>query len=254
MKLEKTLNKLGLSDKEARVYLAALELGPEAVQEIAKKSGVNRATTYVMIESLIRRGLMSSYEQGKKRLFAPEEPNRLFNSLKSAEQEIEERQSALKSIMPDLLAICAGAENKPRIRLFEGYEGIISIKQDIQESGTDYMDNILDMDEFKRIFSGHEFDEQNKKFFKSKLNYRCILTSGPLEQEILEKFKVFSGIRFLERGKFFFPGEIGMYANKSAFLTYRGTMIGVIIESAEINQMLRAMFSMLWEMNIGEKL
>ena len=53
------LGHLGLSEKEAAVYLASLELGPAPVQDISHKAKVNRATTYVMIESLMGRGLIS---------------------------------------------------------------------------------------------------------------------------------------------------------------------------------------------------
>ena len=66
--LKKELEHLGLSDKEARVYLAALEMGPSPVQDISHKAHVNRATTYVMIESLAARGLMSTFQKGKKRI------------------------------------------------------------------------------------------------------------------------------------------------------------------------------------------
>ncbi len=61
---EKELQNLGLTEKEARTYLASLELGPETAQNIAKKTGINRATTYVQIESLKKRGLMSEFEKG----------------------------------------------------------------------------------------------------------------------------------------------------------------------------------------------
>jgi len=36
------LRTVGLSDKEARVYLALLEIGPGSVLEIAAKAAVNR--------------------------------------------------------------------------------------------------------------------------------------------------------------------------------------------------------------------
>ena len=49
------INAPRLSEKEAAVYLAALQLGWVPVQDIAKLSKVNRATTYVMIESLKKR-------------------------------------------------------------------------------------------------------------------------------------------------------------------------------------------------------
>ena len=53
---EKELQDLGLSEKEAKVYLTALEMGAETAQNIAKKANVNRATTYVQIDSLKAKG------------------------------------------------------------------------------------------------------------------------------------------------------------------------------------------------------
>jgi len=76
--LEKDLQQIGLSEKEAKVYLASLELGPSTAQTIAAKATVNRPTTYVMIESLIKRGLMSSFQKGKKRFFVAGKPTQLL--------------------------------------------------------------------------------------------------------------------------------------------------------------------------------
>ena len=49
---EKQLKSLGFSEKEARVYLALLELGPSTTTEIARKSKINRTTGYDILESL----------------------------------------------------------------------------------------------------------------------------------------------------------------------------------------------------------
>ena len=67
--LKEQLEKIGLAEKEAKVFLASLELGSSAAQKIAKKAEINRATTYVIIEKLMKKGLMSSVEKGK-RLFS----------------------------------------------------------------------------------------------------------------------------------------------------------------------------------------
>lgn len=61
---EQQLKQLGFSDKEAKVYMASLELGPDTAQEIAKKAGVNRTTTYVIIEKLIKKGKKRSFRSG----------------------------------------------------------------------------------------------------------------------------------------------------------------------------------------------
>ena len=103
--LDKELQKLGLSDKEAKVYLSSLELGPSPVQVIAQKAGVNRATTYVMIESLIGRGLMSSFEKGKKRFFTAESPDQLMTLLKKEEAEVGTKIKQLGDMIPELKMI-----------------------------------------------------------------------------------------------------------------------------------------------------
>jgi len=42
MDLEEILTKVGLDEKEAKIYVALLDLGSEKVHEIAKKAGVKR--------------------------------------------------------------------------------------------------------------------------------------------------------------------------------------------------------------------
>jgi sugar-specific transcriptional regulator TrmB len=69
-----TLIKLGLSEKEAAVYLATLELGEDTALNIAEKSQVNRTTTYVILEKLMKLGLASTVERGKKTVFVAEDP------------------------------------------------------------------------------------------------------------------------------------------------------------------------------------
>ncbi len=79
--LDQQLRKIGLSDKEAKVYLAALELGKATVQEIAVKANVNRTTTYVAIEGLTEKELMSEYLENHKRFFIAEDPSKLDDIL-----------------------------------------------------------------------------------------------------------------------------------------------------------------------------
>ena len=74
---EHNLQNLGLTEKEARIYLAALELGPSTVQEIAKKTGLIRTTVYNQIKILSEKGLLSELQEGKKRLIISQDPDRL---------------------------------------------------------------------------------------------------------------------------------------------------------------------------------
>ena len=81
---------IGLSEKEAAVYLALLELGSDTVQHIAKKSAVNRATTYVILDSLKKKGVVSTVEKGTKTHFQAESPESLRKLIRLQEAEIKE--------------------------------------------------------------------------------------------------------------------------------------------------------------------
>src|SRR5437868_13388020 len=116
----KELQDMGLSEKEAKVYLAALELGPTTAEKLAIQAKVNRSTTYVQLESLMEKGLMSTYEEGKKTFFAPESPELLRRLLTLKKDEVVARERDLTRFLPDLLRQFEGAGEKPVVRLFPG--------------------------------------------------------------------------------------------------------------------------------------
>ena len=47
-----------VSRKKAKIYLAALQLGGDKVQEIAVKAGLKRSTAYVILDELKQKGLI----------------------------------------------------------------------------------------------------------------------------------------------------------------------------------------------------
>lgn len=61
---EKILQELGLTEIEAKIYLASLELGTDTVLKIAKKAEVKRPTAYIALDSLFSKGFVS---KSKKR-------------------------------------------------------------------------------------------------------------------------------------------------------------------------------------------
>ena len=64
MNLEDILTKVGLDEKEAKIYVALLDLGSEKVHEIAKKAGVKRPTAYVVLEQLYAKNfVIKTYHQ-----------------------------------------------------------------------------------------------------------------------------------------------------------------------------------------------
>ena len=103
--LEKTLGKLGLSDKEARLYATLLELGPTAIRKIAEKAGINRGTTYELLKKLHDTGLVSYFHQGKRQHFVAEDPNVLVNIIARKKSEIGQVENNLNEVISELSSI-----------------------------------------------------------------------------------------------------------------------------------------------------
>ena len=78
MEIEKVLEQLGLNEKEAKVYLACLQLGKAAVLLIAKKAALKRPNTYLILEALSAKKLISIVIEGKKKYYTAESPTKLL--------------------------------------------------------------------------------------------------------------------------------------------------------------------------------
>lgn len=112
------LLKLGLSEKEAKVYLAALTLGSAPAAKIAQQAGVNRPVTYVILEKLAQMKLVTYYDKGKIQTYTAESPERLSLILQEQEREIKRTYAELEEKLPELQSLFTQHEGV-RLRLYE---------------------------------------------------------------------------------------------------------------------------------------
>ncbi|MDO8566739.1 MAG: helix-turn-helix domain-containing protein [bacterium] len=120
------LIKLGFSDGEAKVYVAALELGETSVARIAEKAKLERTTVYGFLEGLKKRGMISISKEHKKTVYAAENPKKLRG-------DIDERWKLVETLLPELLSITNVISQKPTVRFFDTKEGIIDIYRETLE-------------------------------------------------------------------------------------------------------------------------
>jgi predicted transcriptional regulator len=76
MEIVDVLKTAGLDEKEAQVYLGLLELGTASVQLIASKAGLKRPTTYLILDSLQAKGMVSIIPRAKKSSLHGREPGK----------------------------------------------------------------------------------------------------------------------------------------------------------------------------------
>lgn len=244
MSLLATLTSIGLSEKEARVYLAALEVGVSGVAEISKRARINRVTTYDILEKLMQKGMMSSSTKKGTQVFDATDPSIIAN-------DVKQRALDFKNILPDLKRLRGDAIH-PRVRYFEGIEGIKAVYEDTLTAKTEIL-NFANSREIRLHWPNYD-KEYVEKRVKKKIYLRGISPLDDHGKMVQSKDKdCFREIRLVPAAEFTFTNEINIYDDKVAIISYKDVPLwGMIIESAEISNTQRDIFKMAWEFAEGK--
>jgi HTH-type transcriptional regulator, sugar sensing transcriptional regulator len=242
--LIKDLESLGLNTKEAKVYLAALELGEANMQRISGKSGVKRTTTYDVIESLKLKGFLKSIVKRKKSLYIAEDPRNLQATL---EQRLNDQKQAFRKMLPELLSITNLIDRKPKITFYEGVNGIKEIYNDTLK----YPDRELlawvtheAMSFFDEAFLNDHYLPQriNKKIWVRAIGPNDSAMSGYKSQDDIQLRKT----KLVDATAFPLQVEINIYGDSKIGIMSFNEKIGLIIESKKIYTTLKSIFEMSW--------
>ncbi len=241
------LKNLGLADKEAKVYAAMLELGPSSVLEISARTGVNRPTTYVQIESLRRMGLVSTQTKGKKQLFQAEAPNQFQTILEKEEALVQQKKKELSDVLPDLLSMFNASGGRPKVRFIEGIEGVEKAQELFRKSGDKMLYEISSFDDVVRIFPNF-LNSMGVETGKRKIDSKLIYTysAGPLDPGIVKNS--LAQMRYVSPDKLPINFDVAISGNNVTLLSLRGNVSGVFIEHEEIANSLKAVFEYFWSL------
>ncbi len=244
--MQKELQDIGLAEKEAKVYLAALEIGRATADQLAKHSKIVRSTTYVQIEALMQKGLMSTYEEGKKTYFTPESPELLKRLLTKQKEDIGAKERELTDFLPDLLRQFEGAGERPVVRFFSGKEGITATREEVLTSKEKKTYTIFSYEHLRNLYSEKELDDYSDRRRAFGIHSQGIQVHKP--------YFLKAGIDALTERRFLSPEvfpfstiEITIYDNKTSIRSLEGTIFGMIIESEHISKGMKTIFSFLWE-------
>lgn len=241
--LEQELQRIGLSEKEAKVYLASLELGPSPVQKIAAKAHVNRATTYVILEGLMKKGIITIYDQGKKRYFVAEGPNSLKNIISQQQKELDEKEKLLEALHSQLQSVYNVLPNKPVVKFYDGKEGLKSIQQEFLEHSNTEAKLIYAPREVDTLFTPQERQEHRKKRIAKKIFTKQIYCEDEGKKVSME----FAELKRVPAKKYKFTSDVTIIQDKVMFASLTGHVSGVTIQSKSIADTLSALFDLAYQ-------
>ncbi len=93
--LIETLQQYGLSEKEAKVYMAGLALGSAPWSTIARHAAENRVTVYSILKELVKKWIFTTLTRQWIAYFSPISPEILVRN-------IEDKYNSIKEKLPEL--------------------------------------------------------------------------------------------------------------------------------------------------------
>jgi sugar-specific transcriptional regulator TrmB len=233
------LNQVGLLPSESKVYLSALELGPSTVQLIAAKAKISRTAAYEAVELLTKRGLISSSLSGKRKLFAAEDPHRIVSYLKEEQQKFSTTLADIERQVEALHLLAGGI--KPTVKVYEGDEAMHAYFDNIAQAKPTVFDEISNLDDVYQYLPSKKIQAARKAYDWSGIKRMRLLHFGELRNPR-------PGVEFCRLTDRFgeFHGNITIYGDYVALVTYVGRPVVVIIESKNMADTMRVLFNAAW--------
>lgn len=241
------LKNIGLSDNEAKVYLAMLELGPSPVMEIAAKAGVNRPTAYVQIESLKKRGLASTQKKGLKTLFVAEDPEQLKVIIDQEEALLAQRKGELETLLPELGILFGHSAEKPQVRFFEGNEGVKRARKEFLNCKEKVVRGISAMDDVHKMIPDKERARGSEERIKRKIFSKFIYTSskGPsLKENDAARYRE---SKCIPSGKLKINFDFTVFDDTVILESLHDKIFGVVVRHKDIAQSFKNLFDFIWD-------
>lgn len=223
----------GLEQKEFDTYKHLLSLKRATVLELANISGEKRANLYRILDSLRKKRLVSEIYEDKKHYYIAESPKVLMDFVNKQKEKVQ-------ALLPELESVEKEALERPKIKFYEGKEGIKTLYDELLEERQEMLafawpEKILD-----KIDSHNDFV---KKRLKYKIHARTIY---PDTRAAHQRNTGLKESRYSKHLKSFDSAFI-ISGNKVVTYSLKRWITGVLIDNKEIAEGMRAIFDAFWK-------
>ena len=233
------LQRLGLSQSEAKVYLALVQEGSSLAGTIAKAANINRTNCYDALQRLITKGLVSYVIKAQRKYFRAEGPSKLKQLIADEKQALVAKEKELETIIPELSAKAELTSEKPFVALYHGKKGIKSIFEDILKH-KEYW--VFGSSGKMKESLGPYFELLQKRVRESKIKVRLIMGEQARNTDIGKHAET----RYLPNEYTNLISTI-VYADKVAIISWTETPVGFLIEDKATADSYRKYFEFMWK-------
>ncbi len=250
--MENILEEIGLTQNETKVYLALNELGTSTISPIVEKAGISNSKIYIILDKLIKKGLVSHIKINKTNHYKTSQPERILDFLEEKKKSIENQEKKIKEILPKLLSGQNLNLKNREVEVFEGFNGLKTAREralNMLKKGDEML--ILGASKFSTSQYEHYWENYHKKRISKGISCRFLMyeeTRGNVGRK-REKWKS-TKVKYLTESVVN-PIRIDIYLDYVDIAIDAVAPFVISIKSKEVSNSFRNYFETLW--NIAKK-
>ncbi|MDR1196854.1 MAG: hypothetical protein LBL08_01080 [Candidatus Nomurabacteria bacterium] len=239
------LRKAGLTESQAKGYLALIENGELTPAELADKTGESRTNGYMIAEKLEKMGLAEKTDN-KKAAYTPLHPSKIEILAEKRRRIAQKNEQNVKQSIDSLINLFYAHNELPGTRTLQGIDGIKTVFSDTIATGQDiYLLRTIADDTIMGI---PFFDKYRIDRSRAKINTYALTPRTPYaekwQKDGTDKKMLFHQT-FYGIDDYTAPVEINVYGDKVALIAYGETQMATIINSPVIAEAMRQILKLL---------
>lgn len=235
--LVKTLAAIGLSDKEAAVYIAGLQ-GTASVPELARRAQIKRPTAYVVVDALAQQGILLPAKSGQKELYRSIAPQEL-------QKRFERTLEAYTGIVPALTQMVATQPGRPKVEVFDTKDGIMRVYDEMFKEKK--VKSMFGFDMISAMFP--EVDKEfERRLFAGEIASKDIVDDSPSSRAYARRLKHLPNWEGRIAKGHQLQSDYILYADTVVFVSLKQDNLFVVkIENPDIAHSMNVLFDLAWE-------
>ena len=245
--LRTILRTFNLPEKEIKIFKKVVELGAQPASHIARVTELPRNTVRSILDNLVKRGLMVKTNRANTQHYAIEKKDNIVRALKHEKLRITEKidnQIELIENFGDELNARHTSKSRPKFTFYEGEAGLEKVYEDTLTA----KDDIVSWASFEGMHGAlpKYFDTYYARRAKKKIHITSIHPDSEFARKRQKNdAKEMRTSALVPSDEYEWVPEIQVYNNKINIASWK-EKLGIIIESQEIADAMRAIFKMAW--------
>lgn len=241
----KILEKLGLTETEAKIYMLLLRLGNTHVTPIIKKAELHRATVYDVLDRLIEKGIVSYVIKDGKRFYEAASPERFEVILEEKQKELEEQKKIFKQIKPQLEGLKKLSKQKQEAEIYLGRQGLKTVLEEVLRQKETFYALGAQGNFQKYLKDYHRY--WHMEIFRRKIP--MIMIYAEKCRELRTKVEPLPGakIRFIDK-LYDGPSTTHFYGDTVLILTWSEQPLVIKIKNRHLAESYKQFFNIIWKM------